>query len=152
MPGLSVTGPATSEGVASWPVPCRTFPTPPDRLGGRFRAANGRFYPWWFRVLTRCTRPFWLCPFALDPLGRMKVHQDNTPRIVHGITHLDDASWAFAPSFRTTATKHHSNRTDGVALDHPLRLLGSSRPPTPNACKTGAGCHARLPCGYRSAT
>src|ERR1022692_5229842 len=41
-------------------------------------------------------------PLLLDRPGMMRVHQDATPRIFHRSTHLDDALWAFAPSFRST--------------------------------------------------
>src|SRR3984893_257907 len=84
----------------------------------------------------------------------MGVHQDATPRNLHSITHLDDAPWAFAPSFRTA---HHQ------ASFEPERWGGagrspfvSSAPPCPrHTCapaETAAGGYAYLAPRHRCPT
>src|ERR1700730_5048916 len=50
----------------------------------------------------------------------MGGRRDATPRNLHSITHLDDAPWAFAPSFRTA---HHQ------ASFEPERWGGAGRSP-----------------------
>src|SRR5450759_849780 len=84
----------------------------------------------------------------------MTVHQDATLRILHRSTHLDDALWAFAPSFRTAEYQ---------SLLDPERWGGDGRSPfgswaspgrrrTCAPAETGVGVHAHLACGHRSAT
>src|SRR5215472_10672719 len=55
----------------------------------------------------------------------MKVHHDATPRILHGVTHLDDMSIGRLPHrSKPLMTTNASNRNDGAALGEITWALG----------------------------